>query len=448
MFKKITTGLLSTFMIAHLMFLLGYGQVLGDIQDNSLNFLVSTAHADEDEEDDSDDDDEEDDNDDNDDEDDDRETRRERNTVFDVSMFQANEINQASVDTLTVPASDLTQMPVVISPVATSDYSNMLAFLASKKDLMDGITLLTANNPIDFYVDELAKREIVSQFDPIYYDRFSPASRIDALRLILNTSELSPDEISNYQAFSDVSNKSWIAAYVSTAKDKGIVKGYEDNSFKPLNNVKRGEVIKMLLEAYNVDLAGKYPTTKSFSDEDNLDWTGAYLETAKANNVIKGYENGTVGPDNFVTKGEVAKMVLLASKVSHDGGFVLPVLVGEIERSELLKQRELNRKMLEQAKNTQNTAPVIPSKPPVIPVAPVDTAAQQAATARANAARAAQVEQARIAAQQAATAKAIADAAAKAAQAEQARIAAQQAAAAKAAADAAARARARSTRHS
>lgn len=62
-------------------------------------------------------------------------------------------------------------------------------------------------------------------------------------------------------SFSDVPATHWASGYIKLAQNLGIVDGYPDNTFRPLQAVTHIELVKMLLEAANVAPgAGTWPT--------------------------------------------------------------------------------------------------------------------------------------------------------------------------------------------
>ena len=66
------------------------------------------------------------------------------------------------------------------------------------------------------------------------------------LILILTFTVLTNVGVSASTSFNDVKENHWAATYIEKMKDLNIINGYEDDSFKPENNVKTGEFIKML----------------------------------------------------------------------------------------------------------------------------------------------------------------------------------------------------------
>ena len=57
----------------------------------------------------------------------------------------------------------------------------------------------------------------------------------------------------SYATFKDVSMQAWYAPYFLAAKDLGIVKGYEDMSFRGGNNITRAEASKMIAVAFGLE---------------------------------------------------------------------------------------------------------------------------------------------------------------------------------------------------
>ena len=58
--------------------------------------------------------------------------------------------------------------------------------------------------------------------------------------------------------FSDVPANSWYSSAVSSLAEKGIIKGYEDNTFRPENNVNRAELAVRLDRLINYIEGGEY----------------------------------------------------------------------------------------------------------------------------------------------------------------------------------------------
>ena len=84
---------------------------------------------------------------------------------------------------------------------------------------------------------------------------------------------------------------SWSRGYIKAAAEKGILQGYSDGSFRPLNNITRGEVASMLVRVIGTPI--QTPGTYSTSVSGNLmvSCSGVTLE------------NITVTGDLYITGG-------------------------------------------------------------------------------------------------------------------------------------------------
>ena len=113
------------------------------------------------------------------------------------------------------------------------------------------------------------------------------------------------------RSFSDVPTTHTFYRYIETAQRSGLVTGYADGTFRPFANVTRGQLAKVAVEAARLpDLSTSAP---SFTDVPTNHTFYKYIETAYANGILSGYADGTFRPNNDATRGQVAKIVDLAT---------------------------------------------------------------------------------------------------------------------------------------
>jgi len=101
-------------------------------------------------------------------------------------------------------------------------------------------------------------------------------------------------------------------------KEKGIISGYPDGTFKPNQVVNRAEALKMIygiedLKAWSsVDGAifGGVTLDVPFKDIDQNAWYFEYLQRAMNDGVVKGYSDNTFRPEQTVNTVENLKMLL------------------------------------------------------------------------------------------------------------------------------------------
>ncbi|QGQ95647.1 DUF3494 domain-containing protein [Paenibacillus psychroresistens] len=110
---------------------------------------------------------------------------------------------------------------------------------------------------------------------------------------------------------SDVSGH-WAEGQISDWTARGLIKGYEDGSFKPDNTITRAEFIALINRSFEF----KEESAISFSDVASDNW--AYIEVAKAVKAgyITGYADGTIGASKPISRQEVAVIVGRLLKLS------------------------------------------------------------------------------------------------------------------------------------
>ncbi|MDQ2807772.1 MAG: S-layer homology domain-containing protein [Chloroflexota bacterium] len=110
--------------------------------------------------------------------------------------------------------------------------------------------------------------------------------------------------------FSDVPVEYYAYGYIKWAYCHGIISGYSDGTFRPENPTSRGQVAKMIVLAAGFPLVN--PATPTFSDVPAGSIFYMVIETAVAHGFISGYNDGTYRPSLPVTRAQLAKMVVLA----------------------------------------------------------------------------------------------------------------------------------------
>jgi S-layer family protein/Big-like domain-containing protein len=112
--------------------------------------------------------------------------------------------------------------------------------------------------------------------------------------------------------FTDVPVGSPFYTFIHCLVCEGIVSGYADNTFRPGNDVTRGQLAKFVSNAagYTDPIP---PTQQTFSDVPPSHPFWLFIERAYAHGVISGYSDHTFHPDAGVTRGQAAKFVANAA---------------------------------------------------------------------------------------------------------------------------------------
>jgi hypothetical protein len=117
--------------------------------------------------------------------------------------------------------------------------------------------------------------------------------------------------------FSDVHPEDYFYEDVRCVYCLGAVSGYSDGTFRPFNNTTRGQMTKIIVIALQIPIVT--PTgTPTFSDVEPGSPFYDWIETAAADGIVSGYADGTFRPNNYVTRGQLSKIdVIAASQVFH-----------------------------------------------------------------------------------------------------------------------------------
>ena len=116
-------------------------------------------------------------------------------------------------------------------------------------------------------------------------------------------------------AFSDISSGS-LQQTASILGSLGIMQGTGNNRFEPNRPLTRAEFCKLAVTAMGIDDASPYASYTIFPDVHASHWAARYVNAAlrhpdfKDNYIIRGYADGTFGPDRQLTYGEVCTMLL------------------------------------------------------------------------------------------------------------------------------------------
>lgn len=108
----------------------------------------------------------------------------------------------------------------------------------------------------------------------------------------------------------------WAEQQISNWVDKGLASGYQDGAFKPDNSITRAEFITLVNKSFGFSGSAQI----GFSDVSSTDWFFEQVSRAMAAGYISGYEDGTLRPDDEISRQEVAVILsrLLKLKVTEN----------------------------------------------------------------------------------------------------------------------------------
>lgn len=114
-------------------------------------------------------------------------------------------------------------------------------------------------------------------------------------------------ESSESLTFYDISNH-WSRAVVEALAEKGIVSGFEDNSFRPENKVTRAEFAKLIVKTFKLDEA----EVQDFKDVSVTDWFAPFVGAAYKADIVNGNGMGEFLPLASITREDCCVMIYRA----------------------------------------------------------------------------------------------------------------------------------------
>lgn len=104
----------------------------------------------------------------------------------------------------------------------------------------------------------------------------------------------------------------WAEDAIRSLVASGAIKGYSDGTFKPDNTITRAEFAQILVKAMGIPAADN---AQVFVDTGNH-WGRESIAAAYAAGIISGYGDNRFGPNDLVTREQIAAMVIRAAKLT------------------------------------------------------------------------------------------------------------------------------------
>src|SRR5690606_4934456 len=118
-------------------------------------------------------------------------------------------------------------------------------------------------------------------------------------------------------SFKDVKETNSHYENIMNLAERGIIRGYEDGTFRPGDSIKRGNAAHIIAEIIGLDTTNvKNPNFKDISTKNSN--YGAIAALANAG-IINGFEDGTYRANDMLTRGQMAKIIDNAFKLASNG---------------------------------------------------------------------------------------------------------------------------------
>ncbi len=144
----------------------------------------------------------------------------------------------------------------------------------------------------------LEDNEIIEGYPDGSYKPENSVNRAEFTKIIVGAKLGSEPTGSAANCFPDVKSSDWFSSYVCYAKSAGIINGYDDNTFKPGNNINLAEAAKILVNTLDVDL--------ELTADSSGNWYDVYFRSLQNNSYI---------PDTFNTVSQLVNRSQMAEMV-------------------------------------------------------------------------------------------------------------------------------------
>ena len=98
---------------------------------------------------------------------------------------------------------------------------------------------------------------------------------------------------------------------VDVAVDRFVGRGYANGNFGPNDPVTRGQAAKIIVNVFGMTLVN--PMTPTFTDVPKDNPFYRFVETLAFHEIVQGREDGQFGVNDKIIRAEIAKVVTLAS---------------------------------------------------------------------------------------------------------------------------------------
>jgi uncharacterized repeat protein (TIGR01451 family) len=194
----------------------------------------------------------------------------------------------------------------------TRTYTIEITREASKEEKPD---IIPGTKPTDISkhwaneaISSLLGKGIISGYEDNTFRPDNKITRAEVAVLLIKAKGIIPgkDAKLDFKDWSKV--PAWAAGYIKEAVKAGIMVGYPDKTVKADKEITRAEAIVMILKAFE-----KAPSTyklAGFKDSNSIPkWAEGYISTAFSLGYIKGYTDGTIKPNSGITRAETAWII-------------------------------------------------------------------------------------------------------------------------------------------
>lgn len=164
----------------------------------------------------------------------------------------------------------------------------------------------TAEHWASSSIESLSKINILQGYGD---DTFRPDNSITRAEFITIVNRLLRNNIESTKYIPDNNSKDWYYSEVRKAIDSGIIKGDPDGSVRPNDYITREEAVVILHRAFSTEITDNIKINSYNDSEDVSKWAYDAMALFVKKNYLKGYDNNTIKPKDNITRAEVVSII-------------------------------------------------------------------------------------------------------------------------------------------
>ncbi|WP_025114197.1 S-layer homology domain-containing protein [Lysinibacillus fusiformis] len=145
---------------------------------------------------------------------------------------------------------------------------------------------------------------------------------ITAMALTASTVVVVTPIASEASSFKDVHRTHPFYDDIKNLNDRGIINGFQDGTFKPEQNLTRGQAAKIIASVLGLDTSNV--SNPNFKDIPTTHQYFGAIAALKQEGIIDGYEDGTFRQDDYIQRNHVAKILANAFHLKASNTNSLP----------------------------------------------------------------------------------------------------------------------------
>ncbi|WP_338449599.1 S-layer homology domain-containing protein [Niallia oryzisoli] len=165
------------------------------------------------------------------------------------------------------------------------------------------------------YINSMASKLIINGVDENHFEPNRSITRAEFAAIINRALGLKYEETD--QSFTDVPETKWYYEPVLTSYKYGLIKGYQEGTFRPNDSITREQAMAIIAQAMKLtelkvtmdektaaNVVGKFTDYQSIGD-----WATQSVAITVKNGVVDGFADNSLKPKNQITRAEAAKMI-------------------------------------------------------------------------------------------------------------------------------------------